>query len=152
MKRLFLILPLLASVSAMGQTVNPNNVQVNSNAYQGWMYDAGVTIGGNVTRNEYVLSGAQNGNTVTVTSSALANINYAQKNYEWRNILALGLGFSRTPALPELVKGDDFIKLTSEFRYKLDGINWMFPYVDASWTSNILDATDYRAMPTELCC
>ena len=148
MRRLFLILPLLASVTAMGQNTNPNNVRVNANAYQGWMYDAGITLGGNVTRNEFVLSGAQNGNTVTVTSNALASINYAQPRYEWRNILALGLGFSHTPALPELVKGDDFIKLTSEFRYKLDGINWIFPYADASWTSNILDATDYRASAT----
>ena len=59
----------------------------------------------------------------------------------------MGLGFSRTPALPELVKGDDFISLTSEFRYKLSGINWIFPYADASWKSNLLDATDYRATP-----
>ena len=144
MKRILFVLPLLVSLTAVGQNINPSNVKVNAD-YRGWIYDAGITIGGNITRNEYVLSGAQNGDTFTLTSNALVNLNYAKRNYEWRNSLALGLGFSQTPSLPELVKGDDYIKVVSEFRYKLAGINWIFPYVDASWTSNMLDAVDRRA-------
>lgn len=90
--------------------------------------------------------GQPDGTTITIAAAIDGSLEYNKGKHEWRTVLSLGAGVSRTPAIEEFIKTRD--ALTGESIYLFHALPWLGPFARFALNTQMFRGNDVRAVPT----
>jgi hypothetical protein len=104
---------------------------------QGWQ--VGLSIGGTVSFNHSSnVVGQDDGATLQLGLVLGSTALYVNGQHNWENIFALQHAQSRTPQLERFVKSLDSIDLQSTYIYRFSSIEWLGPFLKATFLTSLL--------------
>ncbi|AUX43526.1 uncharacterized protein SOCE26_049750 [Sorangium cellulosum] len=107
----------------------------------GWIWKVGAGANANFIDNQDVV-GQPTGSAVTVGLQFDGSAEYNHGSHEFRNLLTLGEGATRTPVIPEFVKSSDSLLAESVYLYHI--IDWAGVFGRFSIQSSIFAGVDVR--------
>jgi hypothetical protein len=108
---------------------------------QGWSrrVSAGLTISFGDNRS---VVGQTDGGTLSFGLKFDAGLDYRRGGHEWRNVLGVAEGLTRTPVMPQFIKSADLLSLESIYLYHVTP--WFGPFVRASMLTAMFRGKDVR--------
>lgn len=109
----------------------------------GW--DGSLNVGAStaVSQSSNVV-GRIDGTSFTFGTQISGGLLYLKQAHEWRNSLAYGLTYSRTPALPVFVKTNDELALESIYLYHVKRLPWFGPFARITLNVPFFPGDDVR--------
>lgn len=110
----------------------------------GW--DGSVSVGAStaVSQSSSVV-GRIDGTSFTFGTQIKGGLLYTRDAHEWRNALAYGLTYSRTPALAAFVKTNDELALESIYLYHVKRVPWLGPFGRVNLNLPFFAGSDLRS-------
>ncbi|WP_437618222.1 hypothetical protein [Sorangium sp. So ce1151] len=112
-----------------------------SKRIEGWIWKLSAGANANFSDNQDMV-GQPNGSAVTVGLQLDGSAEYNHGGHEFRNLLALGEGATRTPVVPEFVKSSDSLLAESIYLYHI--IDWAGVFGRFSIQSSVFAGVDVR--------
>jgi len=113
----------------------------------GWSDLESVTGGSNIIDQQNV-NGQQSGTSTIYNLDLSGDLNFRQGNQSSNNSLTINEAFSRTPALPRLIKSTDQVRLISMYRYQFGGDSLAGVYGRFKATTAAFESYDERSVST----
>mgnify|MGYP006286425137 CR=1 FL=1 len=113
----------------------------------GWSDLESVTGGSNVIDQQNV-NGQQNGTSTIYNLDLSGDLNFRKGQQSSSNTLNVNEAFSRTPALPRLIKSTDQVRLVSMYRYQFGADSLAGVYSRVKATTAAFESYDERAALT----
>ncbi len=114
---------------------------------EGWSDLESVTGGSNLIDQQNV-NGQQTGTSTIYNLDLAADLNYRRGQQSSSNTLTANEAFSRTPALPRLIKSTDQVRLVSMNRYLFSSESLFGAYARLKASTAAFESYDERSAPT----
>jgi hypothetical protein len=133
---------------AEGGTTNPLGVgspglYLGQELRPGWNPYLSLGLTGNTNDTKKVI-GRVNGTTTSLGLKVLGHLSLRQDTWDWRNNLSFVYSTYRSPYVPEYVKAEDQLTLSSIYVYHMVNMPWMGPFVRVAVKSTTAAGKDVR--------
>lgn len=136
-----LALPLPAQ--ALTKEIVDEKVEVRNEKPEGWYgtLKLGVNISLSSTDN---VVGAQDGTSFSLGANIGGTLDYLRAGHEWRNILEISEGYTKTPNISRFIKSTDYLTFESIYLFHFERFPWLGPFVRFGLRTALLPGYDVR--------